>query len=110
MGNTGKHNDYYLQAILYSCIIRRSKQYNSAQLPVSPALLFIQHSATDNYDPTLYLGKDRIDDVDIYQQRFGELLIEKVNEIFNPDIAFYPIKDLQQCQTCPYYLICSQHK
>ena len=42
------HSDYYLQAFLYSHIVRG--MYKNT--PVVPALLFIQHAGTDNYDPT----------------------------------------------------------
>uniref|UniRef100_UPI00242AF12D PD-(D/E)XK nuclease family protein n=1 Tax=Leyella stercorea TaxID=363265 RepID=UPI00242AF12D len=35
-----KHSNYYLQAILYSLIVSRSKRWNPAGHPVSPALLF----------------------------------------------------------------------
>ena len=39
------HNGYYLQTLLYSSIVREDQQLNREHLPVSPALLFIQHSA-----------------------------------------------------------------
>ena len=35
-----KHSDYYLQAILYSLIIKNDRRFNPAQEPVSPGLLF----------------------------------------------------------------------
>jgi hypothetical protein len=106
--NLGNHSDYYLQTFLYGIIVRTSPKYNAAQLPVSPALLFIQHAGGDDYDPILSFGKERINDVEDYRAVFSKLLREKVDEIFNPDIAFTPTDDRQCCTTCPYCLICSK--
>ena len=96
------HSDYYLQTFVYADIVRR--QQPSA--PVSPALLFIQHAGKEDYDPTLCFGKDRITDIAEYSQPFNELLEQKVNEIFSPDIPFTPTCDLKTCRSCPYLLMC----
>ena len=104
--NLSKHNDYFLQALLYSCIISVSKDFNPSNLEVSPALLFIQHAAKEGYDPTLFFGKERINSVEQYRQEFGTLLRETVNTIFNKEEPFKPTADKQRCATCPYRLIC----
>lgn len=100
------HSDYYLQAMLYSLIAGESAQLNPANLPVSPALLFIQHTAGDDYDPTLCFGKAPITDVMEHRDRFSEQIKEKVNDMFNPDIPFVPTADDNICKTCPYAAIC----
>ena len=101
-----KHSDYYLQTFLYGLIVRRSAQYNPDHLPVSPALLFIQHAGTDEYNPVLFFGKNRISDVAEHGDRFSQLLEEKVTEMFQPDTAFVPTDDRQRCTSCPYYQLC----
>ena len=55
-----KHSNYFLQAILYSLIVSRSKEWNAANDAVSPALLFIKQAATNDYDPTLCIDKHPI--------------------------------------------------
>ena len=95
------HSDYYLQTFVYADIVRRREQR-----PVSPALLFIQHAAAEDYDPTLKFGKDVITDVADYSARFNELLEQKVTEIFSPDMPFRPTNDLKTCRTCPYLQMC----
>ncbi len=111
--NIHKHSDYYLQTFVYADIVsRRQAQLPSggSSLPspqVSPALLFIQHAGTEGYDPTLYFGKTRIDDVSTYSERFNELLHEKINEIFNTDIGFNPTDNQHICQSCPFSGFCS---
>ncbi len=106
--NIEKHSDYYLQTFLYACIIRTSKQLNPQKLPVSPALLFIQHANADDYDPVLKFGDSRINDVEDNRRRFGELLSKTVDDIFNPDISFQPTENRQRCQWCPYKLLCNK--
>ena len=106
--NLSKHNDYYLQTFLYGCIIRTSTSYNKEQLPVSPALLFIQHAGGEEYDPVLTFGKERINDVEDNRSVFSESLREKVDEMFNPDKSFNPTNDRQRCATCPYFLLCTK--
>jgi hypothetical protein len=101
-----KHSDYYLQAFLYSCIISVTKENNPSGLEVSPALLFIQHATKEDYDPTLFFGKTRINSVEEYRQEFGRMLREVINEIFNKDVPFKPTDDRQRCDICPYKLIC----
>jgi CRISPR/Cas system-associated exonuclease Cas4 (RecB family) len=109
--NIHNHSDYYLQTFVYADIVSRQMVHGKGQASpnkVSPALLFIQHAGTDNYDPTLYFGKTRIDDVADYSEHFNELLLKKIDEIFSADIDFVPTDDQRICQSCPYALICGK--
>jgi hypothetical protein len=106
------HSDYYLQTFTYADIVSR-QQADILHLTsdirhheVSPALLFIQHAAAKDYDPTLCFGKDKILDIQEHSARFCELLENKVNEIFSPNIPFTPTTDLKVCQSCPYLQMC----
>ena len=100
------HTDYYLQAILYALILRDSHSLNPSSLPVSPALLFIQHTAGNDYNPTLLLDKQPIMDVADYREEFIDHLKQLIEEIFNPDVPFSPTQNTKQCQYCPYRDIC----
>ena len=95
------HSDYYLQAFLYSHIVRQK-----TDLPVSPALLFIQHAGADNFDPVLKLGKDPVSDIATVSEEFMQLLTEKMSEIFCQDLAFSPTEDQDRCSSCPYQMLC----
>ncbi len=83
-----------------------NKQYNPNALPVSPALLFIQHAHTENYDPTLKFGKEPILDISSYLTGFNANLNHVVADIFNPEKPFTPTEDKQICATCPYAQLC----
>ena len=101
-----QHADYYLQVMLYAANLRIDTKLNPQQLPVSPALLFIQHATAQDYDPTLLLGKEKVDNIQPYEADFLNLLKELIEEIFNPDIDFNPTEDKAQCASCPYRSIC----
>lgn len=96
------HSDYYLQAFLYSHIVRR----NSENIPVAPALLFIQHASSDNYNPTLCLGHEPINDIATVSESYMKQLNSIINDIFNPAISFTPTDDRKRCQHCPYACLC----
>jgi len=107
--NIHEHSDYYLQTFLYTDIV--SQQLSKFGLPpsnynVAPALLFIQHTRTDNYNPVLKMGKEPIRDIAVYSERFNELLNQKISEMFSPDIPFSPTNDTTTCNSCPYAPFC----
>ena len=99
--NVKDHSDYYLQAFLYSHIIRRE-----TEAPVSPLLLFVQYTGAEEYDPTLKLGKDPVKDIATVSDEFMTLLTEKMSEIFCQDLAFSPTEDHDRCRSCPYKMLC----
>ena len=101
-----KHSNYFLQAILYSLIVSRSKEWNAANDAVSPALLFIKQAATNDYDPTLCIDKHPIADVTVYEEEFLTKLKETVADMYSPDAAFTPTDDRKKCELCPYRMLC----
>ena len=101
-----KHSNYFLQAILYSLIVSRSKEWNTANDAVSPALLFIKQAATNDYDPTLCIDKHPISDVTVYEEEFLTKLKETVADMYSPNAAFTPTDDRKKCELCPYRMLC----
>lgn len=101
-----KHSDYYLQAMLYSLIVRHSPEWNGSNLPVSPALIFIKNALKSDYDPVLGIGVKRIDDIEEYAEEFSSLFKAKVEDIFNPNMPFTPTDDKSRCALCPYKELC----
>ena len=102
----GKHNDYYLQAILYSLIVKNDRRYNPAQEPVSPGLLFIQNAGADDYDPTLKLGKELLTDVAPLEAEFTNHLRSLLADIYDPALPLKPTDDKKRCTFCPYAALC----
>lgn len=102
------HSDYYLQAMLYSSIVRKSKTDNGGGYPVSPALLFIQHAGTKDYDPTLHFGKETIYDIGDYLEDYHNRLTLLLSEIFDPEEPFTPTLTPDQCLNCPFAQMCGE--
>jgi CRISPR/Cas system-associated exonuclease Cas4 (RecB family) len=96
------HSDYYLQAFLYSHIVR----LNYKDTPVAPALLFIQHAGTEDYDPTLCLGREPVNDIATVSESYMRQLGDLISDIFNPAINFTPTDDRKRCTNCPYAHLC----
>ena len=111
---TKKHSDYYLQTLLYATILEENPKLITQHLtpntyhptPISPALIFIQHTSGDNYDPTLCFGKEPISDIRQYKDEFKQRLQQLLEEIFDPSQTFPPTDDLDRCKNCPYKKIC----
>ncbi len=97
------HSDYYLQAFLYSHIVRQHRTE-----AVSPALLFIQHAVAEGYDPTLVIGRDPVTDITVHSDRFIALFKETTDAIFSPDLHFTPTDDRNRCRSCPYAALCGR--
>ena len=105
------HSDYYLQAFLYSYIVRHqpvNSQLSTVNYPVSPALLFIQHAAAEDYNPTLVIGREPVTDIAVHSDRFIALLKETTEAIFSPDLRFTPTDDRNRCRSCPYAALCGR--
>ena len=96
-----EHSDYYLQTFLYAHIVR-------SQTPqmVSPCLLFIQHAGSEDYDPTLKVGKNTVTDIATYSDEYITLFKDLLADIFNPQLTFEPTDDRHRCETCPYASLC----
>lgn len=102
----GDHPDYYLQAILYSDIARNNKKLNPDSLPASPSVIFVQHSETAGYNPTLVLNKHPINDVQPLSASFRNQISETVNSIFTSSLPFRPAADSNNCKYCPFTRLC----
>lgn len=101
-----KHANYYLQTMLYSLFVQHDAKHNKNHLPVAPALLFIQHSGADDYDPILPMGKEKMKDISEYEESFSHGIKEVLTEIFEPSVPFKPTADRAICATCPYRQFC----
>lgn len=104
--NIKSHSDYYLQAMLYSIIVKEIKPEKT----ISPALLFIQTATGEDYDPTLVIDKSPISDITEYRSDFMEGLKMLISEIFNKQIKFSPADSTESCKNCPYAILCGREK
>lgn len=101
-----KHSDYTLQAMLYSILLAQKQDICKGH-HVIPALLFIQHTQREGYNPIITLNKRPISDVlTEYGSDFMEKLSNLLSEIFDPTIPFSPTPHKKHCSSCPYRRMC----
>lgn len=103
-----KHTNYYLQATLYALIVSHEQTINDLRLPVSPALIFIQHTAANDYDPTLLLDRDKMIRATDFEQEFDQGLKRVLQQIFDPSQPFSPTPHRERCANCVYRNLCHQ--
>ena len=109
-GSNSKIKDsYILQAFTYSLLVDESPLLNPRNQQVSPALLYIQHAAGENFDPTIVYEKKKVTDISDFRETFTELIHGTIAEIFNPDIPFSCTTDKKECTYCPYCQLCGDN-
>lgn len=96
------HSDYYLQAMFYSIIVA----HRQPDTPVSPALLFIQHTGKQDYDPVLHFGQEPIADVSLHADSFLQQLGGVVARMYDSSTLLSPTSDIKRCSMCPYRQLC----
>lgn len=116
-----KHTGYYLQAFLYSAILRKNKEaiaaVNPANGPVAPALLFIREAGKVGYDPILKVKDEKqedkrkasystVDDINKVYDKFIGHLKDLLSDIFDVAKPFTPTEQKDRCTNCIYKDIC----
>ena len=106
-GKNNKKNDgYILQSFIYSLLVDESPIMNPEKLEVSPALLYIQHSAGKDFDPTVVYEKEKVTNVSKFREEFMNIVEQIIAEIFNPVQPFACTDDKTACTHCPYSNLC----
>lgn len=106
-GKNNKRNDgYILQSFIYSLLVDESPMMNPGKLEVSPALLYIQHSAGKDFDPTVVYEKEKVTNVSKFREEFMNIVEQIIAEIFNPEQPFACTDDKTACTHCPYSNLC----
>jgi CRISPR/Cas system-associated exonuclease Cas4 (RecB family) len=107
----GKERDgYVFQAFYYAYLM--SHEYTS----ISPSLLFVRNTSDESFEHSIVIGEHPVKDFSIYYEKFGQLLHETIEEIFNSDIPYTaaPLteegKTPQACKYCKFTSLCGRDK
>ena len=100
------HTDYFLQALLYACIIGENGNSNPNHLPVSTGLLYVQSATKDEYSPLLNIKGSPICDASQHLEQFKQGLSSLIGEILDPNKPFHLTANTRHCERCPYYNFC----
>ena len=101
----GKHEGYFLQAFLYSYAVLQNDKPSS---PLVPALFYPGKAYKEDYNPTLTIGKDVIEDFAPLADEFYEGLTHIIEQIFSPDYSFTQTPEVKDCSNCDFTLLCGR--
>jgi ATP-dependent helicase/DNAse subunit B len=99
--NRPKKAGYQFQTYLYSSILSENENYKGFE--VAPNLIFVLQSEIE---------KEKINGLpEIFpeiKEKFDKNLVEKLQELFNPEIPFKQSEKSDKCKYCDYCGICGR--
>ncbi len=97
-------DNYAFQAFYYAYLM--SHEYSC----IAPSLLFVRHTKDKTFEPYITIGEHPVVDFSIYRDRFGELLHETIEEIFNSDVPYTATSNSEACKYCKFTTLCGRDK
>lgn len=102
---------YYFQTFLYSLAAAEAE---TSQFPVKPVLFYPGKAYGNDYDPSLFIGKDKQKEVvDDFRKQvekpFREGLEQIIGEMFSPQTPFSQTDDEKTCQNCDFKQLCGRY-
>ncbi|MDR0506308.1 MAG: PD-(D/E)XK nuclease family protein [Dysgonamonadaceae bacterium] len=96
---------HIFQTFVYATALLQKKDFN---LPVIPALAYMQEAGRENYSPVILYNKEPICDFRELYPEFEMLLKEKLEELFNPNIPFRQTEFTAACAYCDFREMCGR--
>ncbi|MDR1720166.1 MAG: PD-(D/E)XK nuclease family protein [Dysgonamonadaceae bacterium] len=96
---------HVLQTFIYASVLIKEGKYD---LPVVPALFYLQEAGKDDYSPVIAFEKEPISDFRTLNTAFEEAFIPKIAELFNPDIPFVQTAFSAKCSYCDFKNLCGR--
>jgi hypothetical protein len=100
-----KRASHIFQAFVYASVLIRRNLYS---LPVVPALLYMQDAGKENYSPVIEYEKEFIEDFRELNPAFEALFLQKISDLFNPDIPFQQTTYVSNCDYCEFKELCNR--
>ena len=96
---------HIFQTFVYASALLQEARFDR---PVVPELLYIQQISKEDYSPAIRCNKQAIEDFRELNPEFQQRLLDKVDEIFNPAVAFEQTAIVQVCTYCDFRGICGR--
>ena len=104
--NQGKRENekHIFQTFFYAWLLCRKNPSR-----VSPALLYVMHTASKDYDPTIKLNNTPVTDfaAEVFEE-FDQGMKALLDEIFNSDVPYTQVEDENACMYCDFCAICGR--
>ncbi|TRX70770.1 PD-(D/E)XK nuclease family protein [Carboxylicivirga sp. M1479] len=108
--DTDKHkkNKATFQTLLYSLILEETEYENT---PIQPGVIWVRDVFKKSYDTQLFLKEGKTKNPILLQSvrdQFKAGLNEMLETLYNPDIAFHPVDNVDKCRFCTYKTLCNR--
>jgi hypothetical protein len=100
-----KRASHIFQTFVYASVLIQRETFN---LPIVPALLYMQDAGKENYSPVVEYEKEPITDFRKLNPEFEALFIQKISDLFNPDIPFQQTTYVNNCVYCEFKELCNR--
>ena len=100
-----KRASHIFQTFVYASIF---SHVDNSGIPIVPALLYMQDIGKENYSPVIIYEKDPVSDFRELNENFEELYIQKISNLFNPDIPFEQTAYDSNCSYCEFRDLCNR--
>lgn len=102
--STDKHRPYHLfQTFFYASLLSAQ-----TQRCITPALFYIQKAASEEYSPTVKVGKILVEDYAPYHSEYTGKLHQLLGEVFATGNRFGQTTVTHRCEFCEFAHICSR--
>ncbi|WP_289053894.1 PD-(D/E)XK nuclease family protein [Carboxylicivirga marina] len=108
--NTDKHkkNKATFQTLLYSLILEETAYENT---PIQPGVIWVRDVFKKSYDTQLFIKEGKEKQPILLQpvrDEFKAGLDQLFEELFNPEIPFQPVENIDKCRFCTYKALCNR--
>jgi hypothetical protein len=100
-----KRASHIFQTFVYASVLSHLDKSN---LPIVPALLYMQDVGRENYSPVIVYEKEPIADFHDLNPAFEKLYIQRTSDLFNPDIPFQQTAFDSNCSYCEFRELCNR--
>lgn len=101
---TDNERPYHIfQTFIYATIVADEKE-----VPIQPALFYIQKAASKDYSPLVKFGKEDIESFSPYKDEFSERLTALLKEMFSPSTTFAQTGLTRKCSYCEFAGLCGR--
>ena len=100
-----KRASHIFQTFVYSSVLSHIDKSN---LPIVPALLYMQDAGKENYSPVIEYEKEPVTDFRDLNPDFEQMYLQKISSLFNPDIPFQQTAYDSNCTYCEFRELCNR--
>ena len=100
-----KRASHIFQTFVYASVLSHLDKSN---LPIVPALLYMQDIGKENYSPAIEYEKEPIADFRNINQDFEKLYLQKISSLFDPEIPFQQTAYDSNCTYCEFRELCNR--